>query len=87
MSAGVAPVQVVPALYDVIVWLSAKLAKFPKAHRFTIGDRIMTTCLDILDQLIVAQYVRAQRAMALHTANALLERLRYLVRLAKDLNC
>ena len=87
MSSATAPVQVIPALYDLITWLAGKLTKFPKAHRFTVGDRIMTTSLDILDQLIEAQFVRAQRAAALQRANALLERLRYLVRLAKDLNC
>jgi len=82
-----APVQVIPALYDFTAWISAKLSRFPKAHRFTVGDRLMTGSLDVLDQLIEAQFSPATRTVALQRANATLERVRYLVRLSKDLNC
>jgi hypothetical protein len=43
--------------------------------------------LEILDGLIVARNDRAGRVQALRQANVGLERLRYLVRLSRDVNC
>ena len=79
--------EVIPILYDLILWMAPKLGAFPRVHRFTLGDRIMTTMLDVLDGTIVAQYRRQARVASLHEANLGLERLRYLVRLSRDLNC
>jgi hypothetical protein len=79
--------QVIPLLYDFILWMAPKLAQYPRIHRFTLGDRIMTVLLEILDGLIVARYDRGGRVQALRRANVGLERLRYLVRLSRDVNC
>jgi hypothetical protein len=84
---GGGAVQVLPLLYDFILWMAPKLAHYPRIHRFTLGDRIMTVLLEILDGLIVARYDRAGRVQALRQANVGLERLRYLVRLSRDVNC
>jgi hypothetical protein len=81
------PVAVLPALYDYLKWLAPKVATFPRVHRFTLGDRLFTALLDVLDALIDAQYLRAVRRQALQRANAALERSRYLLRLAKDCQC
>ena len=81
------PVAVIPQLYDFVTWTSAKIATYPRAHRFTVGDRLIAGMLDALDQLIEAQYSPATRQVALQQANAIIERVRYLVRLSKDLNC
>ncbi len=84
---GGGAVEVIPLLYELILWMAPKLAQYPKIHRFTLGDRIMTVLLEILDGVIVARYDRAGREAALRRANLGLERLRYLVRLSRDLNC
>ena len=84
---GGAVVQVIPAFYDFILWMAAKVGRFPRVHRFTVGDRVMTTSLEVLDRLLEAQFDRKGRRQALHRANLDLERLRYLVRLSRDLNC
>jgi hypothetical protein len=81
------PVAVLPALYDYLTWVAPKVAAFPRVHRFTLGDRLFTALLDVLDALIDAQYLRAMRRQALQRANAALERSRYLLRLAKDCQC
>jgi hypothetical protein len=81
------PVQVIPVLYDLIVWSAPKLAQFPRVHRFTLGDRVMQTQLAVLDALIAAQYDPAERQGQLRRANLTLERLRYLYRLCRDVNC
>ena len=84
---GASAAELVPSFYDLILWFAPKLAQFPRIHRFTLGDRIMTLLLELLDGLIVAQYEREARVAALRRANVGLERLRYLVRLARDLHC
>lgn len=81
------PVAVLPALYDYLKWLAPKVAAFPRVHRFTLGDRLFTALLDVLDALIDAQYLRAVRRQALQRANAALERSRYLLRLSRDCQC
>jgi hypothetical protein len=77
--------QAVPKLYDFIQWLIPQIAKFPRSHKFTLGDRIINLALDTLQLLIKATY-RKQKVELLQDANLNLEQLRYLIRLCKDLN-
>jgi hypothetical protein len=39
----------IEAHYRFVVWLVATIEKFPKSHKFTIGDRIEITALNVLD--------------------------------------
>jgi hypothetical protein len=80
-------VAVLPLVYDLILWYSRKINAFPKKFKFTLGDRITTTQLDILEQLIEARYNRKRRGHYLRQANVSIEKLRYLARLSKDLQC
>lgn len=80
-------VSVLPLLYDFILWFSGKINAFPKKFKFTLGDRITVTQLDILEQLIEARFNRKRREHYLRQANVNIEKLRYLVRLSKDLQC
>jgi hypothetical protein len=38
----------IEAHYRFVVWLVPTIDKFPKSHKFTIGDRIETAALDVL---------------------------------------
>ncbi len=67
-----------------LVWLVPTIEKFPRSQKFTLGDRIQSTALDVLERLIEATYTRA-RSSALGAANLGLEKLRILLRLAADL--
>ena len=76
-----------PALeahYQLLAWLLPTIEKFPRTHKFTLGDRIEMIGLDILEALIEATYTR-ERRQHLMRANLGIEKLRYLVRLASDL--
>lgn len=76
-----------PALeahYRFLLWLVPTVEKFPKTQKFLLGDRIQTTALDILENLIDATYSR-RRQQHLLAANLALEKLRFLFRLATDL--
>ena len=70
--------------YRFILWLVPTVERFPRSHRFLLGDRLQSTALDVLERLIEATYTR-RRANHLAGANLGLEKLRFLVRLARDL--
>ena len=84
MKKNIAPV--ILKHYDFVLWLLPKLSKFPRDHKFLLGDRIESLALDILGHLMTANYSVARRREQLTEANLKLDHLRILMRLCKDLN-
>jgi hypothetical protein len=74
----------VEAHYQFLMWLALTTEKFPKAHKFAVGERVYGIALDILEALIEATYTR-DRQQHLRRANLGIEKLRFLLRLAADL--
>jgi hypothetical protein len=74
----------IEAHYQFLTWLMPTIEKFPRSHKFTIGDRIETAALDVLEMLIEATYTK-DRLQRLQQANLGIEKLRFLLRLAADL--
>ena len=72
--------------YDLILWSCHHTGRFPRNHRFVLGERIERNLYDLLETLIRAKYTR-QRQELLEQANLLLEILRFQMRLARDLQC
>lgn len=70
--------------YDVLLWLIGHVGKFPRSHRFVLGDRIESRMLAVLEALTLATYAR-QKKDHLQQANANVQVLRLLVRAGKDL--
>ncbi len=77
-------VDAITKLYDFILWIIPKLEKYPRTQKFILADRIEALMLDILDLLIEAAYTKRKQEL-LMSANLNLEKLRYLIRLSKDL--
>jgi hypothetical protein len=48
----------IEAHYEFLACLVPTIEKFPRSHKFTIGDRIETIALDVLEALIKATYTR-----------------------------
>ena len=69
----------IEAHYQFLAWLVPTIEKFPKSHKFTIGDRIETVALDVLEALIEATYTR-ERTQYLRRTNLGIEKLRFLLR-------
>lgn len=85
MSTAARPnVSAVEAMYQFVLWLVPVLDGMPRSQKFLLGDRIQTTAMDVLDHLIEAAYSR-ERAVLLRRANLGLEKLRFWMRMAKDL--
>src|SRR6516225_6638075 len=71
---------------DSILWSCNHTSRFPRNHRFVLGERIERNLYDLLETLIRAKHTR-QRQPLLEQANLTLEILRFQMRLAKDLQC
>ena len=71
--------------FQFILWLTQTVDKFPRSQRFVLGDRIQTTALDVLEDLIEATYTRERRGH-LARANLGIEKLRYFCRIAVELH-
>ena len=72
------------AMYQFLLWLLPTIEKYPRAKKFTLGDRIENAALDVLDSLIKATFSRA-RDQSLADANLGLDRLRFFMRLSQEL--
>ncbi len=77
---------IITKTYDFILWSCNHTSKFPRNHRFVLGERIERGLYELLEILIRAKY-RRDRQELLEQANLSLEVLRFQVRLAKDLQC
>ena len=75
---------VVGKTYDLTLWIVQKVEKFPKSYRFSVGQRLIDTTLDLLLLLVEAAYRRDKRE-TLRTAGLRTNALRFLLRLAHDL--
>ena len=71
--------------YQFLLWLIPTVDKFPRSQKFLLGDRIQGLALDVLEHLIDATYSK-NPTPHLASTNLLLEKLRYLFRLAIDLH-
>ena len=77
---------VITKTYDLILWSCNHTSKFPRNHRFVLGERIERNLYNLLETLIQARYTKDRRRL-LEQANLTLEVLRFQMRLAKDLQC
>ena len=75
---------VVQKAYDLNLWLCTKVEKFPKSYRFSIGQQLTATSIDLMMNLVDATY-QSRNASQLSAAIRNINRARYLVRMSKDL--
>ena len=77
---------VITKTYDLVLWSCHHTSRFPRNHRFVLGERIERQLYDLLETLIQAKY-QSERSTLLNSANLKLEILRFQLRLAMDLQC
>ncbi len=76
--------QIMAVMYEASKWICRKVEKLPRSYRFTLGDRMINSSLDLYLLLVEAQYSRDKRRI-LKQANLELEKLRHLLRLSQEL--
>jgi hypothetical protein len=67
-----------------VAWLFNHTARWPKAARFTLTQRLENHALDVTEMLVQARYEPAVRGRLLRAVNLRLERMRFLCRIARD---
>lgn len=67
--------------HELLEWLIPHLDKFPRTRRFTLGERIESGLLEVLERLIEAAYSRS-KTESLRQANLKLDVVRHLWRLS-----
>ncbi len=78
--------QLLPAVqkaYDINRWLLPHVERFSRRYKFGIGSRIQDTALDLCLAVVEAGHAR-RKDRPLYRANRLLDQLRILLRLARD---
>jgi hypothetical protein len=55
--------------YDINRWLLHTVARYPKIHKFTLGDRVQVAAVDLQLALVEAAHARTKER-ALHRASA-----------------
>jgi hypothetical protein len=63
---------VITRTYDLILWSCNHRSKFPRNHRFVLGERIERSLYNLLETLIQAKYTRSRQRL-LEDANLALE--------------
>jgi hypothetical protein len=71
-------------IYDLIIEIHKRTEKFPRIHRYSIGERIKIINFDLLDNIIKANSVK-YKADYLTEATLILEKLKVYIRLTYDL--
>lgn len=78
---------VIDRTYELTKWFLGHLARFPRAHRYGLGQRIEEKLYQVLEGLIHAKYGEgAGKIETLRTVNLELEVLRINCRLAHEMN-
>jgi len=71
--------------YDFIGWLVPQVIKFPRVHRFGLGERIQRLAFDFQDSLVAAgKSADRVRFEKLRQADIQLEQIRVWMRFARD---
>ena len=78
------PAIVIQKAYDWTLWILPKVEKFSKDYRFSIGQHLVSDSLNLLMNLVDASY-SARNSAPLAQAVRDVNRIHYLIRLAKDL--
>ena len=70
--------------YQFVHWLMPLVERLPRAHKFTLGDRMTSRSLNLLEGVVESVYTK-DRAAILRRAQLDIEQLQFLFRLCVDL--
>jgi hypothetical protein len=79
-----AELTVITHAYDLLIWTLGHTAKFPRSHRYGLGQRLEEKLHELLDALVEAKF-SGDKVEVLRQAGLRVEELRLLFRAAKDL--
>ena len=82
---ALAPPQAIHDCHALLLWIIPQLDKFPRLRRYTLGERIETLLLQVLERLLEAAYSSGRdKTRALQRASQQLNVVRHLWRLSHE---
>ena len=75
--------QVIDDCHELLKWLIPLLDQFPRSRRFTLGERLESGLLAVLEECIDAAYSKHKRTQ-LNNANRRLSSVRHLRKMGSD---
>jgi len=79
-------IPIIQKVYDFYCELYLAAEKMPKKDKYTLGEKLSRTTLDLMELLIMAGYAdKEAKNIFLGKANAKLELLKILIRLAEEI--
>lgn len=84
MGSGMDELTIYQKVYDLILYALPIINRFPKSQRFVLGQQIQNGMIDISAMIVQANKVK-NKLQKLYEIDVELEKLRLLIRLAKDL--
>ena len=83
---AIEPPQAIHDCHALLLWIIPQLDKFPRLRRYTLGERIETLLLQVLERLLEAAYSSGRdKTRALQRASQQLNVVRHLWRLSHEL--
>lgn len=77
---------VIDRMYELLKWFLNHLGKFPRSHRYGLGQRIEQRLYAVFEGLVRAKYAAGPvKVVALETVNQELEMVRLLTRMSHEL--
>ena len=83
MRKDIKELSIIQKMYDLIMWYIPIINRFPRNHKFTLGDRMQNQLYDILEEMILARYEK-KKLERLEKINGMLDVLRYQTKLLLD---
>lgn len=71
--------------YDLFLRMYKEVHKFPREYKYSLGGKIQTTCVELLDTIIIANSATDKKPI-LKKGHQQIDRLRIYIRLCKSLN-
>ena len=83
---AIEPPQAIHDCHALLLWIIPQLDKFPRLRRYTLGERIETLLLQVLERLLEAAYSSGRdKTRALQRASRQLNVVRHLWHLSHEL--
>jgi four helix bundle protein len=76
---------IIQKVYDFYRELYLTVEKMPKKDKYTIGQRLSNTTLDLLEILIAASNTKPEKSAFLNNASVKLDFLKIIIRLAEEI--
>ncbi len=72
--------------YDIYRDVYLTIEKMPKKDKYTLGERIQKTILDVIEFLVAASFARDDKFLYLNKAAVKLDTLKLFIRLAEEIH-